>query len=109
MTRLDWEKASRQKAATKESRLDVEATALRVAGAMYELLGDCKEHRWTECIDLAAEHTESRRLAQTIAWEALTKYIDRNTVWSGPKGKRSIRFTKPRARRPTDIQPGERP
>lgn len=108
MTELDWDKVMRERSAGREAELDLEETALRVAAAIYEHLADCQEHPWTECIELAAEFTESRHHAQRLAWEALTKYIDRNTVWSGERGRRSIRFTRPRARRPSDFQPDER-
>ena len=77
---------------TTTPHLDYEATLLRTAGAIRELLSDGDPHQWRECIDLAYAIVPSRRLASRLAWAALTRFIDPSYIveWSGEKGDRSI-------------------
>lgn len=75
------------------------ALVLKVAMAIYDHLADCQDHPWHECIELAARYAQGRQQAQTLAWDAVTTLIDRNTVWTGQRGQRSIRFTPSRPSR----------
>lgn len=83
---------------------DLEATTLRVAAVISELLADHEHHRWSECIELASEFTDGRwRAASDLAFAALTTYVDRRVIWSGPKGARLIRLPVKRRTRALEV------
>jgi hypothetical protein len=70
---------------------DFEATLLRTAGEIKDLLSDGETHYWRECIDLAREHTGGHRSsASRIAFKAMSEFVAPHTVllWGGIPGYR---------------------
>ncbi len=74
-----------------EERFDREAAVLRAAALMQELLGQGEPVLWRDVTELCRDLVPKRwpKLAQEVAWEALTTHLDRlEVVWGGEKGQR---------------------